>query len=169
VIAINAGIGTATDPSTLEAIWAMQGLAPVLECNSGAPMSRSRNLNIRSTILGSDSGPIACPRVRMVALNFGDEDPVPRIWRLLEELGYPSPEVARVAYLESARVCACVTRDKIYRTTVETARPELVLEKALILGLSTPSLFDPARPVLWTRASLTRRLALYDIRGFYDD
>ncbi|HIM02674.1 MAG TPA: hypothetical protein EYG46_16985 [Myxococcales bacterium] len=169
MIAINAGVGTATDPSTLEAIWAMQGLAPVLECNTGGPRSRSRNLHLHSTILGSDSGPISCPRVRTVALNFGDEDPVARIWRLLEELGYPSPEVARVAYLESARACVCITPDRISRTTVETARPELVLEKALILGLSTPSLFDPARPVLWTRASLTRRLALYDIRGFYDD
>jgi hypothetical protein len=169
VIAINAGVGAGTDPSTLEAIWAMQGIEPVFECNSGGPRSRSRNLHLHSTILGSDSGPIVCPKVRTVALNFGVEDPVARIWRLLEELGFPSPEAAQAAYLESARVCVCITPDRVSRTTVETARPEGVLEKALILGLSTPSLFDPSRPVLWTRASLTRRLALYDIRGFYDD
>jgi len=28
-------------------------------------------------------------------------------------------------------------------------------------------LFDPSRPVLWTQASLTRRLELFDMVGFY--
>jgi hypothetical protein len=37
----------------------------------------------------------------------------------------------------------------------------------LILGLSTPYLFDPARPVLLTRASLTRCLEIFDAEGYY--
>ena len=169
MIAINGGVGGVIEPAIPEAIWAMQGIGPVLECNSGGPRSRSRELHLRATVLGSDSSSISCPKVRTVALNFGGEDPVARIWRLLKELGYPSPEAALEVHLQSARACVCCSFKGIARTAVETARPELVLEKALVLGLSTTSLFDPARPVIWTRASLTRRLALYDVRGFYDD
>jgi hypothetical protein len=50
---------------------------------------------------------------------------------------------------------------------VASLEPEVVLEQALVLGLSTKSLFDPTRPVIWTRASLTRRLNLYEVEGFY--
>ena len=42
-----------------------------------------------------------------------------------------------------------------------------ILEQALLLGLCTAQLFDPARPVLWTQASLTRGLELFDPAGFY--
>jgi hypothetical protein len=39
--------------------------------------------------------------------------------------------------------------------------------RALLLGLCTAYQYDPARPVLWTRASLTRRVELYEPAGFY--
>ena len=39
--------------------------------------------------------------------------------------------------------------------------------KALLLGLCTAWQYDPSRPVLWTRASLTRRVELYEPAGFY--
>ena len=42
-----------------------------------------------------------------------------------------------------------------------------ILEQALLLGLCTAFQYDPARPVLWTRASLTRRVELYEPAGFY--
>ena len=41
------------------------------------------------------------------------------------------------------------------------------LYQALVLGLCTSWCYDPQRPVLWTRASLTRQLELFDGRGFY--
>ena len=41
------------------------------------------------------------------------------------------------------------------------------LYQALVLGLCTTWCYDPQRPVLWTRASLTRQLELFDGRGFY--
>ena len=41
------------------------------------------------------------------------------------------------------------------------------LFQALMLGLCTAWCYDPRRPVLWTRASLTRHLELFDGRGFY--
>ena len=47
------------------------------------------------------------------------------------------------------------------------ATDESILEQALLLGLCTAFQYDPARPVLWTRASLTRRVELYEPRGFY--
>jgi hypothetical protein len=105
--------------------------------------------------------------VRQVALGFGKEDPVVYVRRLSESLGYPSPEAARDTLMSLTEPLACCACDHIAPTPVARTRPETVLEKALILGLSTAWLFDPARPVIWTRASLTRRLALYDVQGFY--
>jgi len=153
----------------MERIWDLQAWERAFECNSGAPMSRRRAFRLQTSVLGADSGPISCPKLRTVALDFGREDPVPYIRRLLEELGYASPEAAQEVLLSAAEPCVCCASAELYRTRVRDTRPETVLEKAVFLGLSTTSLFDPARPVIWTRASLTRRVAYYDFRGFYND
>ena len=50
---------------------------PTLECNSGAPMSRSRELTLQASILGDGANHVSCPLVRSIALDFGDADPVP--------------------------------------------------------------------------------------------
>ena len=50
---------------------------------------------------------------------------------------------------------------------MRTAPESEVLEQALLLGLCTAQLFDAERPVLWTQASLTRGLELFDPTGFY--
>jgi hypothetical protein len=50
---------------------------------------------------------------------------------------------------------------------VEGASDDAVLEQALLLGLCTAFQYDPARPVLWTRASLTRCVEMHDAAGFY--
>ena len=47
------------------------------------------------------------------------------------------------------------------------AREDAVLREALLLGLCTAWQYDPARPVIWTRASLTRHVELHDPAGFY--
>jgi hypothetical protein len=44
---------------------------------------------------------------------------------------------------------------------------EAILSQALLLGLCNAWQYDPSRPVLWTRASLTRRIELYESAGFY--
>jgi len=169
VIMIDAksAVGTAAVP--IEVIWGLQTREPVSECNSGGPMSRRREFRLRTSVLGADSGPISCPKLRTVALDFGSEDPVPYVRRLLEALGYASPEAAQEDLLSAAEACVCCASLELDRTYVQDTRPETVLEKALVLGLSTTSLFDPARPVIWTRTSLSRRLAFYDVRGFYND
>jgi hypothetical protein len=169
VIAVEAGSGVGTGVIPIEMIWGREIGEPGLECNSGAPMSRRRSFRLQTSVLGADSGPISCPKFRTVALSFGWADPVLYIRRLLAELGYASPEAAQEVLLPAARPCVCTASAELYRTRVRDTRPETVLEKALILGLSTTFVFDPERPVIWTRTSLTRRLAYYNFGGFYDD
>ncbi len=110
---------------------------------------------------------MSCPLVRSIALDFGDADPVPYVRGLMEALGFASPEAARVELLPVLRRCVCCVSNEIVPDRVDALPPEVVLERALVLGLSTKSLFDPARPVIWTRASLLRRLELYEVEGFY--
>ena len=138
-----------------------------LECNMGGPQSRSRTLTLQSTILGDGVDHISCPRVRSVALDFGEVDPVPYVRDRLLGLGYGSPEAALCPLLPILQRCVCCVSNEIEPAPVDSLEPEVLLEQALVLGLSTKSLFDPARPVIWTRASLTRRLNLYEIEGFY--
>ena len=52
-------------------------------------------------------------------------------------------------------------------TPIDTLGPDDALYQALVLGLCTPWRYDPGRPVLWTRTSLTRQLELFDGGGFY--
>ena len=146
---------------------ASRRVEPTLECNMGGPMSRSRELTLRSTILGDGVDHVSCPLVRSIALDFGDADPVPYVRGLMEALGYASPEEVRAELLPVLVRCVCCVSNELVPERVDALPPEVVLERALVLGLSTKSLFDPARPVIWTRASLLRRLALYEIEGFY--
>jgi len=53
------------------------------------------------------------------------------------------------------------------RVSVSDPNRRRVLKQALMLGLCTAHLYDPARPVLWTAASLTRGLVLFEPEGFY--
>lgn len=65
------------------------------------------------------------------------------------------PMMASPADENAARVC------------IVTGDPMDVLEQALWLGLCSPFLFDPSRPLVWTETSLRRRIALFEPAGFY--
>jgi len=136
--------------------------------NSGGPMSRTRKERIRATLLGNDDRLIRCPRIVRVGIDFPNADPVEFLAGILAEEGYGSPEdlrgeleipghalIAR-PYPESAGVV---------HASYDARRD--ILWNALVLGLCTARVYDPARPVLWTQASLTRRLELFDPAGFY--
>jgi len=138
-----------------------------MHCNSGGPRSRTRVESIKSTLLGRDDGAIQCPRTLPLALDFGEADPVATIYALLEQQGIDNPEDLRSIFRPPATPSICRANPELRRIKVATAKPELVLKKALMLGLCTPWLYDPARPVLWTRGSLERRLELFDGEGFY--
>jgi hypothetical protein len=71
---------------------------------------------------------------------------------------YPAPEVPLLAR---------VVPEARWGVRVGQGTDEAVLEQALLLGLCTAWQYDPSRPVLWTRASLTRRVELYEPAGFY--
>jgi hypothetical protein len=71
---------------------------------------------------------------------------------------YPAPE---------SPLLARVVPNARWGVRVGQGSDEAILRQALLLGLSTAWQYDPSRPVLWTRASLTRRVELYEPAGFY--
>ncbi len=135
--------------------------------NSGGPSSRTRTERIRSTVLGEDDGPIRCPGVLRVGIDFGRRDPLKCVRFWLRKAGFASEEEARaVLDLPSAPcICQADPRPRPDKAALLAAADGLRL--ALVLGLCTSCFYDPRRPVLWTRGGLTRRLILFDGGGFY--
>jgi len=64
-----------------------------------------------------------------------------------------------------SRRCWCASCQRPLGVQVSRGSHDAVLEQALLLGLCTAYQYDPPVPLLWTRASLTRRVELYDLRG----
>jgi hypothetical protein len=87
--------------------------------------------------------------------------------RFRRTAGIESPEALRGCCEIPGEGLLCQERP-LEPIDARTSEPALVLRQALMLGLCTRVLFDPARPVLWTHASLTRRVELYAIENFYD-
>ena len=135
--------------------------------NSGGPRSRTRTQRVQQTLLGRSDGPIRCPRHLCLALEFGRKDPVVTAYRLLKTLRLPEPEFLRLTFAPVPSAMVCQANPDLQPLDVATADPMEVLRQAFLLGLSTVVRFDPGRPVLWTQASLTRRLELFDVSEFY--
>ena len=136
--------------------------------NSGGPMSRTRKERIRSTLLGNDHLLVRCPRIVRVGIEFPDVDPVDVLTGILNGEGYASPEDLRGELEIPDR--ALIARPYTERAGIVDVRYDArrdVLWNALVLGLCTAQVYDPSRPVLWTQASLRRRLELFDPAGFY--
>ena len=130
-------------------------------------MSRTRRERIRSTLLGRDGGEIRCPCV--IRLGFAllpGENPLESIGTLLGDAGYGSPEDLRSDIEIPDRPYICRPSSSPPPCALSAPAVE-VLRQALMLGLCTAQLFDPGRPVLWTRGSLTRVVDLFDPAGFY--
>jgi hypothetical protein len=145
---------------------------PMLEqypliCNSGGPASRTRHETIASSVLGQDDRVIRCPRVIRLGLEFEGRPAVAAIEGLLAAQSYASAEDLRAICAIPKTRLICRADAGLAPLKVAAASPELVLETALMLGLCTQVLYDPARPVLWTEASLSRRLELFAPEGFY--
>ena len=131
------------------------------------PRSRTRTQHIRATVLGAGDGPLSCPLVIRVALDFGKRDPLVAVEALLRRARIREPEALRERFALPAEPCICREwREPVPLSVAEASRDE-VLAQVLLLALCTPHHFDPRRPVLLTRASLTRRLELFAGRGFY--
>ena len=135
--------------------------------NSGGPCSRGRTAQIRATLLGRTEGPILCPRHLCLALDFGDRNPVTTAYGLLRAAGFHNPEGLRQNIGLPLGPMVCQVTRELQPLEVASADPLEVLRQAFLLGLCTTVRFEPDRPVLWTQASLTRRLEVFDIREFY--
>jgi hypothetical protein len=133
----------------------------------GGPRSRTRSECIRSTVLGEDDGPIRCPQVLRVAIDFRSQTPMECVRTWLESAGFEDEEEARTVASLPTFPCICRVDPTIKPAVARDLTAVEGLQLALVLGLCTPYLYDPQRPVMWTQASLTRRLVLYDGGGFY--
>jgi hypothetical protein len=132
-------------------------------------MSRTRTERVRTTLLGRSDKVIRCPRVITLGLRFESGiDPVAQLETLLLMEGIGSPEDLRQRFqIPPGRlICRPLTAAE-RRLSVTDRNRRRVLKQALMLGLCTAHLYDPARPVLWTAASLTRGLVLFEPQGFY--
>ena len=139
-----------------------------LGANSGGPMSRTRTQKIASSLLGNSDGVIHCPRRIVLGLKFEGTHPVQSLEAILAAAGLRDPEELRPMFsLPETRLICTPQWEPAERIAVTDSSHRAVLEQALMLGLCTAQLFDPARPVMWTFASLTRTLELFDPAGFY--
>ena len=108
-----------------------------------------------------------CPRVLRVGLDFGRRSPLAYVRELLKACGYSDEQEARHALALPQEPCVCRPNPAPSPAPVASLLASDALYQALVLGLCTAWCYDPRRPVLWTRASLTRQLELFDGRGFY--
>jgi hypothetical protein len=146
---------------------ALQENYPDYLFNSGGPRSRTRTQQLDASLLQRRGTGGGLPRVSHAALDFGDCDPLEVIINLLDEFGLHDPEELRHLYEVPGEPCICRVTDDIIPLNALKAPGKKVLGKVLLLGLSTATVFDPRRPVLITRASMTRRIELFSGRGFY--
>jgi hypothetical protein len=137
------------------------------DANSGGPMSRGRSERISATLLGNDEGAVRCPRVLRVGLDFGKRSPLTYVRGLLKTCGFSDEQEARLALALPLQPYVCRPNPAPSPMPVASLMASDALYQALLLGLCTAWCYDPRRPVLWTRASLTRQLELFDGGGFY--
>jgi hypothetical protein len=136
--------------------------------NSGGPMSRRRTERVVASVLRDDASRIHLPQVIRAGLHFGDQDPLQAVLESLARLGLDDAEQLRERFkAPPATLLARVVPDARWGVRITHGTDESILQQALLLGLCTPYQYDPSRPVLWTRASLTRRVELYEAAGFY--
>ena len=137
------------------------------DANRGGPMSRGRSERISATLLGNDDGAVRCPRVLRVGLDFGKRCPLACVRGLLKACGFSDEQEARLALALPQEPYVRRPNPAPSPTQVASLLASDALYQALVLGLCTAWCYDPRRPVLWTRASLTRQLELFDGGGFY--
>ena len=140
---------------------------PPFLCNVGGPMARTRTERIFSSLLdrGEPGHPLA--ECHSAGARFRPGRPAGCRLPASADRRHRKPRSAARLLRDPGRRAA-VPGAPAWPIDARTSEPALVLRQALMLGLCTRVLFDPARPVLWTHASLTRRVELYAIENFYD-
>jgi len=152
-----------------EALFNVTSLAKVrYEANSGGPTSRRRAENVLASLLRDDTSPIRLPRVIRAGIHFHDRDPLDAVLEAMARTGLDDAEQLRARYdAPTAPLLVRVVPDARWGARIDGSSDDAILQQALLLGLCTGWQYDPSRPVLWTRASLTRRVELFEAAGFY--
>jgi hypothetical protein len=133
-----------------------------------APMNY-QNVKVEEFLLDREDSALPCKRLHVLALDIPDGcDPVEFALQGLATRGLDAPQAARQTFsLPTTPYVALPCRDEPQLSLLDIESDDTVLWTAVMLGLCTRTRFDPARPVVWTSASLRRRLALYQTGGFY--
>lgn len=142
---------------------------PARHANSGAPMGRTLRERVTSSLVGEIGGKVRMPYVRSLGLLFGENDRAVDIMdTLLRSIGLEDVQALRTRlHIPAEPLLAMPLKGDASRKALADLSPMEALEEALWLGLCTPYLFDPSRPVVWTEVSLRRSLQLCEPRGFY--
>ncbi len=152
----------------MENVWKIPLLGDPALLNMGGPRSRTREEAVRRTVLDRDSGRLKCPKIRIIGFAPDPKvDPVERAYRALATYGLRSPEELREHFPVPPGpklVAPSLVEPALKWRWIGAAR---LLEEALLLGLCTRAVYDPRRPVVWTRESLTRRLGWFETGDFY--
>jgi hypothetical protein len=136
--------------------------------NSGGPATRRRTERVVVSVLRDDASPFHLPRTLRAGIRFGALDPLGCVLAALARCGFDDPEQLRARHASPVQPLLCrVLPTPEWAVDAATASDDALLEQALLLGLCTAYQYDPARPVLWTRASLTRCVELHEPAGFY--
>jgi len=136
--------------------------------NSGGPASRRRSVRVVASVLRESSAKFRLQRGIRVGLEFHGRDPLQSVLEALARVGLDDAEALREWFdPHPTPLLARVVPDANFAAQVGWDSDEKILRQALLLGLCTAFHYDPSRPVLWTRASLTRRVELYEPAGFY--
>ncbi len=131
-------------------------------------MSRRRTERVVASVLRNTGSKFRLQHVIRVGLHFRGLDPLQAVLESLARVGLDDAETLRERFDPPRRpLLARLVPDANFGAQVGRDSDEKILQQALLLGLCTAYHYDPARPVLWTRASLTRRVELYEPAGFY--
>ena len=141
-------------------------------CNMGSPGTRRESERIIGALLGEPGrgGGAKLSSVMTVALKFEDgSDPVEATYEILQRAGLDSPEDLRCYTAVPEGPMICIPSDRVVPTVHDKRLKKdfPFLTSALILGLCTATFYDPARPVIWTQTSLTRKIRLFSPGGYY--
>jgi hypothetical protein len=139
--------------------------------NMGSPMTRRHEEQISGSLFGQlgghgdGSAKLACSLT--IGLRFEpDDDPVEIVRERMKADGYSPREDLKPKFSIPAIPMLCVVAALPEDIQVTPTHRNFLLN-ALILGLCTATHYDPTRPVIWTRTSLTRQLKLFTLGGFY--
>ena len=139
--------------------------------NMGSPMTRRHEEQISGSLFGKPGGHddggarLACSMT--IGLRFEPNDnPLEIVRAHMKSEGYSSQEELKLKFSIPAISMLCVVAALPEKIQV-TPKHKNFLLNALILGLCTATHYDPTRPVIWTRTSLTRQLKLFTLGGFY--